>query len=99
MWWYSIIGFVVLVLLVAWIANSARLARRNRNLGRRGTGMLRHGEGELDERNRQTNQPPVGPYGSTEPQPRPAAPELDPYYEGNQPPSRPASPSRPEQRP
>lgn len=72
MWWYAVIGVVILILLVGWIANSARLARKNRNLARRSPHLTGRGNEEVDERNRPEGQPPPGE--SREPQPRPAAP-------------------------
>lgn len=102
MWWYAVIGIVIFILLVGWIANSARLARRNKNLAHRSPKVT--GDDKVDEQNRPTNQAVADPHVSREPQPRPAAPELDPYYESPEPPrpeaqQQPAAQPGPEHRP
>jgi hypothetical protein len=47
-----VIAVVLAVIVVGYIANAARLARKNNNLARRSPGLLRRGGADVDEQNR-----------------------------------------------
>ena len=51
--WVIVSAVVLAVIVVGFIANAARLARKNNNLGRRSPGLLRRGGSDVDEQNRQ----------------------------------------------
>jgi hypothetical protein len=48
-----VIAVVIALVVVGYIANAARLARKNNNLARRSPGLVRRGGAEVDEQNRQ----------------------------------------------
>ena len=48
-----IIAVVIAVIVLAWLGNSARLARKNNNLGRRSPGLTGRGGADVDDQNRQ----------------------------------------------
>ena len=47
-----VIGIVLAVIVVGYLANAARLARKNNNLARRSPGLVRRGGSDVDEQNR-----------------------------------------------
>jgi hypothetical protein len=50
---WIVVGVVVIaVVLLAWIANAYRLAKKNRNVDRRSPTVLGNGGPEIDEQNR-----------------------------------------------
>lgn len=54
-----VIAVVLAVIVVGFIANAARLARKNKNLTRRSPGLVRRGGADVDEQNRQVRRPPA----------------------------------------
>jgi hypothetical protein len=48
-----VIAVVIALIVVGYIANAARLARKNNNLSRRSAGLIGPGGREVDEHNRQ----------------------------------------------
>lgn len=48
-----VIAVVLALVVVGFIGNAARLARKNNNLARRSPGLLGRGGADVDEQNRQ----------------------------------------------
>jgi hypothetical protein len=48
-----VIAVVLVLIVVGYVANAARLARKNNNLARRSPGLFGHGGADVDEQNRQ----------------------------------------------
>jgi hypothetical protein len=48
-----VIAVVLALIVVGYIGNAARLARKNNNLARRSPGLVRRVGAEVDEQNRQ----------------------------------------------
>jgi hypothetical protein len=48
-----VIAVVIAAIVAGFIANAARLARKNNNLARRSPGLVRPGGADVDEQNRQ----------------------------------------------
>jgi hypothetical protein len=48
-----VIAAVIALVVVGYIANAARLARKNNNLARRSPALLGRGGADVDEQNRQ----------------------------------------------
>jgi hypothetical protein len=48
-----VIAVVLVLIVVGYVANAARLARKNNNLARRSPGLFGRGGAHVDEQNRQ----------------------------------------------